>query len=221
MVDVGCGPGASLETIAANGHHAVGVDFSHALASAAASPGVPAVVGDAEHLPIKDGCVDAVSSSASSPRSPTRRLAIAEVRRVLRPGGSLILTDMTLRDRFPEPLNTVLAWVACAAGALSAGATAELLDDHGLTIATTEDHAADLAAMVAQARRRLALFRGAAGVGLLPPLEEFIGPELTALAATMLGHDDLDDGARHVLAQVGEAVTTGAMGYVAITATRR
>ena len=73
--------------------------------------------------------------------------------------------------------------------------------------------------MVAKARRRLALFRGAGGVGLLPPLEEFIGPELTALAATVLGHDDLHAGARRVLAQVDDAVTAGAMGYVAIVAT--
>ena len=117
VMDVGCGPGASLETIAASGHAGVGVDFSHVLASAAATSGVPAVVGDAEHLPIKGGCVDAVLVECVLSALPDKAGAIAEVRRVLRPGGSLILTDMTLRDRFPEPLNTALAWVACAAGA--------------------------------------------------------------------------------------------------------
>ncbi len=105
--------------------------------------------------------------------------------------------------------------------ALSADRYRRLLDDHGFTITASEDRTADLAAMIAQARRRLALFRGAAGVGLLPPLEEFIGPELAGVATATLGHSDLDAGARLVLAQVADAVAAGAMGYVAITATRR
>jgi hypothetical protein len=74
--------------------------------------------------------------------------------------------------------------------------------------------------MVARARRRFALLRGAAGLGLLPPLDEFIGPDLTALGTTMLGHDDLDAGGRHVLDQVSTAVKDGTMGYVVITARR-
>ena len=221
VVDVGCGPGASLEMISNNGHHGIGVDYSPALARAAASVGVSTVVGDAERLPISDGAVDAVVIECVISALPDKPLAIDEARRVLRPGGALILTDMTLANPFPEPLNTVLAWVACAAGALSTPGYGELLDAHGFTITLTEDHTLDLAAMIAQARRRLALFRGAAGVGLLPPLEEFIGPQFTAVAATTFGHTDLDVGARQLLAQVAEAVTAGALGYVAITATRR
>ena len=221
VVDVGCGPGATLETIAAGGHRGVGVDYSPALARAAAAPGAPTVVGDAERLPISDGAVDAVVIECVLSAVPDKPAALDEARRVLRPDGALILTDMTLAAPFPEPLNTALAWIACAAGALSAGGYVDLLDAHGFTITATEDRSIDLAAMVARARRRLALFRGAAGVGLLPPLEDFIGPELTALAATVLGHTDLDEGARHILAQVGDAVTDDAMGYVAITATRR
>jgi arsenite methyltransferase len=221
VVDVGCGPGATLEAITASGHHGVGVDYSPALARAAAAPGAPTVVGDAERLPIRDGAVDAVVIECVLSALPDKPAALDEARRVLPPDGALILTDMTLAAPFPEPLNTALAWVACAAGALSAAGYAELLDVHGFTINVAEDRTADLAAMVARARRRLALFRGAAGVGLVPPLAEFIGPELTALAATVMGHTDLDEGARHVLAQVGDAVSGGTMGYVAITATRR
>ena len=221
VVDVGCGPGATLEAIAAGGHHGIGVDYSPALARAAAAPGAPTVVGDAERLPISDGAVDAVVIECVLSALPAKPAALDEARRVLRPDGALILTDMTLAAPFPEPLNTALAWVACAAGALSTPGYVDLLDAHGFTITTIEDRTTDLAAMIARARRRLALFRGAAGVGLLPPLEEFIGPELSALAATVLGHTDLHEGARHVLTQVGDAVTGGAMGYVAITATRR
>jgi SAM-dependent methyltransferase len=221
VVDVGCGPGATLAAITASGHRGVGIDYSPALARAAASPGMPTVVGDAERLPLKDAAADAVVIECVLSALPDKGRALDEVHRVLRSDGALILTDMTLRAEFPEPLNTALAWVACAAGALSVVGYGDLLDAHGFTVATSEDRTTDLAAMVAKARRRLALFRGAAGVGLLPPLEDFIGPEFAAMAATVLGHTDLNEGARHVLAQVGDAVSDGAMGYVAITASRR
>jgi arsenite methyltransferase len=221
VVDVGCGPGATLAAITASGHRGVGVDYSPALARAAASPGMPTVVGDAERLPLKEGAADAVVIECVLSALPDKGCALDEVHRLLRSDGALIITDMTLRAEFPEPLNTALAWVACAAGALSAVGYGDLLDAHGFTVMTAEDRTPDLAAMVAKARRRLALFRGAAGVGLLPPLEDFIGPDLAAMAATVLGDTDLNEGARHVLAQVGDAVSDGAMGYVAITATRR
>jgi SAM-dependent methyltransferase len=220
VVDVGCGPGASLATIAGQGHRAVGIDFSPALARVAASAGTSTVVGDAEQLPISDGVADAVVIECVLSALPDKDRALAELHRVLRPGGALVLTDMTLAAEFPEPLNTAMAWAACTAGALSVVGYGELLRDHGFTLTAVEERTADLAAMVAKARRRLALFRGAAGVGLLPPLDEFIGPELAAMAATVLGHADLDEGARHVLAQVADAVHDGAMSYVAITASR-
>ena len=221
VVDVGCGPGATLAAITAAGHRGLGVDYSPALARSAAAPDAPTVVGDAEHLPLKDGAADAIVIECVLSALPDKEGALDELHRVLRAGGTLILTDMTLSAEFPEPLNTALAWVACAAGALSIEGYRELLDAHGFTVTTSEDCATDLAAMLAKARRRLALFRGAAGVGLLPPLEEFIGPDLAAMAASVLGRTDLDDGARHVLVQVGDAVRDGAMGYVAFTATRR
>ena len=221
VVDVGCGPGSSLATMTANGFRGIGVDFSASLARTAAACGAPTVVGDAERLPLAEAAADAVVVECVLSALPDKRRAVAEAYRVLRPGGVLVVTDMTLTAPFPEPLNTALAWVACAAGALSADRYRRLLDDHGFTITASEDRAADLAAMVAQARRRLALLRGAAGVGLLPPLEEFIGPELAGVATSTLGHSDLDAGARLVLAQVADAVAAGAMGYVAITATRR
>jgi SAM-dependent methyltransferase len=220
VLDVGCGPGATLEAITASGQHGVGVDYSAALARAAASPASPAVVGDAECLPIKDGCADAAAIECVLSAVPDKARALDELYRVVRADGALILTDMTLAAEFPEPLNTALAWVACAAGALSSDGYGELLEAHGFAISATEDRSPDLAAMVAKARRRLALFRGAAGVGLLPSLEELIGPDLSALAATVLGHTDVNEGARHVLAQIDDAVDEGAMGYVAITAIR-
>lgn len=118
----------------------------------------------------------------------------------------------------PEPLDSALAWVACAAGALRADGYVALLEEAGFTVEHTVDESPALGDMVAKARRRLALFRGASGVGLLPTLEEFVGPDLAALGRTVLGHDDLADGGRTILTQVADAVHAGNLGYLALIA---
>jgi SAM-dependent methyltransferase len=220
VLDVGCGPGTTLELLAAAGHRSVGIDFSPVLAADATAGGTAALAGDAEHLPLREASIDAALIECVLSALPDKERAIGEVARVVRPGGLLLLSDMTLTADLPEPLNSTLAWVVCAAGALSPPGYGELLATHGLVVESLEDRSADLLAMVARARRRLALFRGASGIGLLPPLEEFIGPALTALGRAMLGHDDLHAGGRHLLGQVSSAVDGGAMGYVAISARR-
>jgi SAM-dependent methyltransferase len=221
VVDVGCGPGTTLEAIAASGHRAIGVDYSHALARVAADAGTSSIVGDAERLPIGDAAVDAVVIECVVSALPDKPRAIDEARRVLRPGGVLLLSDVTLIAPLPEPLNTALAWLACAAGALTVDGYRDLLDTHGFGVTAAEDRSADLDVMIARARRRLALLRGAASVGILPPLEEFLGPELTALSATVLGKSDPHEGGARILAQVSDAVHDKTMGYVAMTAIRR
>jgi arsenite methyltransferase len=220
VLDVGCGPGTTLELLAAAGHRGVGIDFSPAFAADATTRDAAALAGDAEHLPLRDASVDAALLECVLSALPDKARAIGEVARVVRSGGVFLLSDMTLAADVPEPLNSTLAWVVCAAGALSPAGYGELLAAHGFVVEHIEDRSADLLAMVARARRRFALFQGASGIGLLPPLDEFIGSDLTALGRATLRHDDLYAGGRHVLGQVGNAVKDGAMGYVAIRARR-
>jgi len=60
-------------------------------------------VGDAENMPFDDGSVDAVINVESSHCYPSFKRFLAEVRRVLRPGGYLLYADF--RDR-----ENVLEW---------------------------------------------------------------------------------------------------------------
>jgi SAM-dependent methyltransferase len=220
VLDVGCGPGTTLALLASAGHRSIGIDFSPAHAADATARDAAAVTGDAERLPLRGATADAALLECVLSALPDKPRAIGEVARVLRPGGTLLLSDMTLDADLPEPLNGTLAWAVCAAGALGPAGYRELLAAHGFAVESVEDRSSDLAAMVARARRRFALLRGASGLGLLPPLEELIGADLTALGRAMLGHDDLHEGGRHILAQASAAVEEGTMGYVAITARR-
>lgn len=59
------------------------------------------VKGDAEDLPFEDDSFDAVVNVESSRCYPNIMSFFSEVRRVLRPGGSFLLTDMRWKDDVP------------------------------------------------------------------------------------------------------------------------
>ena len=105
LLDVGTGTGRFLGQAAQAlpGAELVGVDLSpwyveHArerLAGSAAGTPLRVEVGNAEHLPFADSSFDAVTSIFLLHELPrhVRRAALAEMRRVLAPGGLLVLED--------------------------------------------------------------------------------------------------------------------------------
>jgi arsenite methyltransferase len=117
VLDVGCGAGLdALVAAAAVGPDGdvVGVDITPEMieraceaASSAPSARVTFVVADAAQcLPFGDGSFDAVESNGCLNLSPHKRELLAEVHRVLRPGGRLALCDAVLK---PERAAEVIA----------------------------------------------------------------------------------------------------------------
>ena len=92
VLDLGCGRGYWMEQLAQRRLRAVGVEYEVDRAAEAAAHG-PAVSGDAARLPLADASVGLVWSIhvLHHLREPTR--VLAEVRRVLRPGGALVLAE--------------------------------------------------------------------------------------------------------------------------------
>lgn len=67
--------------------------------------------GEMEDIPLPDGSVDVVISNGVINLSPRKSRVLAEIHRVLRPGGRLCVADLTVEDDLPpEILTSDAAW---------------------------------------------------------------------------------------------------------------
>lgn len=212
VLDVAAGPGASARLFAAEfGATVDGVDLAEASVArariAAEQAGLADRVrmhtGDAERLPASiqgtdggpEGGFDAVVCECAWCTFPDKPAAAAEFARVLRPGGQVGITDVTIGERgLPEELTTLEAWVACIADARRTTEYVELLAAAGLRTVLTESHDAALITMVDQIEARLELLRmtapgrlHAAGVDL-PTVSHYTDLTRRAIADQRLGY---------------------------------
>jgi ubiquinone/menaquinone biosynthesis C-methylase UbiE len=102
--DLGCGTGQLTASLAPFVARVIAVDDSPAMLSAARKrlAGVENVVlerGRLEVLPIDDGALDAAILFLVLHYVDDPAVALAEARRTLRPGGKLLIADMTPHDR--------------------------------------------------------------------------------------------------------------------------
>ena len=96
VLDLGCGRGYWMEHLARRGMGAVGVEHDPERARVAGRFG-PVVAGDGAHLPLAAGSVGLVWCLHVLHHLPEPADVLSEARRVLRPGGTLILAE-TVED---------------------------------------------------------------------------------------------------------------------------
>ena len=103
-VDVGCGEGRLARELLGLGHRVVGIEASPRLAAAAraGSPPVEVVVADAASMPLSDGCADLAVASMSLLNIADLDAAVAQIARVLVPGGRLCFSTV-------HPLRSVVS----------------------------------------------------------------------------------------------------------------
>jgi SAM-dependent methyltransferase len=143
VVDLGSGAGIdaliAARAVGPRGH-VIGIDMTpEMLESARANAsrlGVRHVEfreGRLEHLPIADATVDAVTSNCVINLVPDKGAVFAEIARILRPGGRLVVSDIVLDGELPRPVReNVTAYVGCVAGAERRQDYFELLGAAGL-----------------------------------------------------------------------------------------
>ena len=129
VLDLGSGPGLdallAARQVGPDGH-VIGVDMTPAMLERAranaAKIGVSHVEfreGRLEDLPVESGSIDAVTSNCVINLVPDKRSVFAEIARVLRPGGRVVISDIVLDGRLPEAVEKdLLAYVGCVSGAM-------------------------------------------------------------------------------------------------------
>jgi ubiquinone/menaquinone biosynthesis C-methylase UbiE len=147
VVDVGCGPGRFLREAAERGAEVVGVDPSRRMRrmaerfTARLRPKVTVLDGSAERLPLEDRSATVAWAVASVHHWDDVDAGLAELHRVLAPGGRVLLAERLARPRgwFNHHALTWegaqrLAERATAAGFAGAAAERHALGRHRLAV---------------------------------------------------------------------------------------
>jgi ubiquinone/menaquinone biosynthesis C-methylase UbiE len=95
VIDLGCGSGAFTAVLRERGYNVAGVDIAGDLIAVAKSkfPGMEFVEGDVEDVPFPTASFDGVLLSGIIHHLPAMERCIAEVGRVLKPGGRFMAFD--------------------------------------------------------------------------------------------------------------------------------
>ena len=90
-------------------------------------------LGEIEHLPVADNSIDVVISNCVINLSPDKQQVWREIARVLKPGGIVAASDMTLFKPLPPEAHEVAqAYVGCVAGAILMEDYKQMVQDAGL-----------------------------------------------------------------------------------------
>ncbi len=98
LADIGGGTGNYALALKQEGWAPVVVDRSPEMLARAAAKGLETVQADAQRLPFDDGAFDAATMISMLHHVEDRPAALAEARRILRPGGRLVLMGFTRED---------------------------------------------------------------------------------------------------------------------------
>jgi len=119
VLDLGCGAGIDTILAARRAGRVIGLDFvpkmlerTRAAAAEAGLGNVEVVEGEIEAIPLADDTVDHVISNGVINLSARKSRVLAECARVLRPGGRLTVSDLTVDDEElpPEILTHPATW---------------------------------------------------------------------------------------------------------------
>ncbi len=217
LLDIGCGLGASARLAAAT--FGLRVDAADASAPVIGRARVRSdearikwTVAGLPDLPFEDATFDAVLAECVL-STIDRPAALAELARVLRPGGSLILSDVEVDgDPIPALGHQVIGAALCVTDAWRPGELERRLPDAGFRIVETWDRSSSIVDLVDRIEARFGVVRLAArDLGL--DLASLVGP---ALKET--GDVPSADLVRDVIDAVRASVRDGSLKYTAMVA---
>jgi SAM-dependent methyltransferase len=141
--DLGCGTGQLTETVAPHVRRVIAVDGSNDMLEAARRrvgerPNVDIRQGDLESLPLEDGELDCAMLALVLHYAPNPANALAEVARVVKPGGRLLVVDMLPHEREEYQQQMGHVWLGFAEAHMSRLLTGAGFDDLRMRVLPTD-----------------------------------------------------------------------------------
>lgn len=145
ILDIGSGSGTDAliaSTLTGARGKVYGLDMTPAMldklrrnAAAMGAHNVEPVEGNAEEIPLPDASVDVVTSNGVLNLVPDKRRAFAEIARVLKPGGRLQISDISLAKPVSDKSRSdPKLWAECVVGAVVEDHYLDQLRAQGLNI---------------------------------------------------------------------------------------
>jgi arsenite methyltransferase len=152
VLDIGSGAGmeviAAAQRVGASGK-VIGLDMTPEMIATATRnaerAGVAGIaefrLGEMEDMPIDEESVDSIISNCVVNLSPDKATAFREAYRVLKPGGSMFISDL-VSENLPEAIRDDLtAWAGCVAGTVEQSEYLNLMRDAGFESVAVVDKA--------------------------------------------------------------------------------
>ncbi|TWT74278.1 arsenite methyltransferase [Allorhodopirellula solitaria] len=155
VVDLGCGGGMDVFLAAqavGDAGRAIGIDMTpdmldraRAGATKLGLSNVELHEANIEQLPLADESVDCVISNCVINLVDDKAAVLREIRRVLKPGGRVAISDIALKQQLPEAVkDSVAAYIGCISGAIMIDEYRGALLDAGFDSVVVTDTGADL-----------------------------------------------------------------------------
>ena len=170
VADLGCGTGTTALMLARDfGLQVSGVDLSAANIERAiermdtSSAAVRFIQADAQKLPFEDNELDGILAECSFSLFADQAAVLAEIKRVLKPGGKLAITDMAIGGPLPADIAEVISRWTCLVDAMDQQIYAQGFAAADFEIQVIADESASLTNLIQLLKRKLLLL-GTGGV---------------------------------------------------------
>jgi ubiquinone/menaquinone biosynthesis C-methylase UbiE len=129
----------------------------------ASSATVRFIQADAQKLPFEDNELDGILAECSFSLFADQEAVLAEIKRVLKPGGKLAITDMAIGGPLPADIAEVISPWTCLVDAMDQQVYTQGFAAAGFEIQVIADESASLTNLIQLLKRKLLLL-GAGGV---------------------------------------------------------
>ena len=167
VVDLASGRGISAMAVSRAFHcRVIGLEYGRTAAvqalaasrQASAAPQAYFLQGDAENPPLALGRFDAALCECSMSIFPEKFRAVREIKRLLRPGGRVGISDVTVEPgSLPRELEGTVGQVLCLSGALNVTGYRKLLEEGGLVLQHQEDASSEILKLLDELESKLGM----------------------------------------------------------------